>query len=281
MIIEKRFIFYILSSLLVLFGILSFLNLKPEDYGIDLRGGQILEVRTNANVKEIIEKLKIKGEVFEEEKGVFLIKGFSGLDKVWEEIKSKDNLAERIRFEEISPSLSSELKRKGLTAVILVILAIAFYVSFSFRKIKTIIHSSILGLVVILTLFHDVIASVGPYILLVKKFGFSLDIKFITALLLVAGYSVSDTIVIFDRLRENILRFGKKDKEVFVKSIKEIYTRSIYTSLSTVLAILPLSLMVKTLTPFLLAIQVGIIIGTYSSICLATPLVYDMSRRKS
>lgn len=277
MIIEKKFIFYLLSLILVAFGLFAFIYLKP-DFGIDLVGGEVLEVKTKANLREIISNLDIKAQLYETDEFT-LIKAKKGLDDLWQKIKAEDNQAERLRFEEISPSLSSELRKKGFTAVLLVILAIALYVTYAFRKVKTVIKASFLGLVVILTLLHDVIASVGPYVLLSKVFGFSIDLKFITALLVVAGYSVSDTIVVFDRIRENILKTGKKDKETFQKSIQEVYLRSIYTSLTTVLAILPLALMIKTLTPFLFALQIGIIIGTYSSIFLATPILYDLTKK--
>lgn len=278
MIIEKRFIFYLISLILVSFGIFSFIYFKP-DLGIDLVGGEVLEVKTNANVREIISDFNLSAIVYETEESI-LIKAKKGLSDVWQKIQENDQNAQRLRFEEISPSLSNELKRKGFTAVILVILAIALYVTYAFRKIKSVIKASFLGIVVILTLFHDVLASVGPYVVLSKIFGYSIDLKFITALLVVAGYSVSDTIVIFDRIRENILKSSKRDKQIFQKSIKDVYLRSIYTSLTTILAILPLALMLQNLSSFLFALQIGIIIGTYSSIFLATPLLYDFTKNK-
>jgi len=278
MILEKRFFFYIFSLLLVIWGIVSLISLTPEDLGIDLAGGQVLEVKTKANVKEILSELKVKALVYETEQSIIL-KGRENLQTVWQKIQEKDSQAERLRFEEVSANLSNELRRRGLTAIILVILAIALYVTYAFRKIKKVIKASILGAIVVLTLFHDVIASIGPYVFLSRIFGFLIDFKFITALLVVAGYSVGDTIVIFDRIRENILKTGKKDKEIFQKSLKEVYLRSIYTSLTTVLAILPLSLMVPDLRAFLSAVQIGIFIGTYSSIFLATPLLYDLTKR--
>jgi preprotein translocase SecF subunit len=120
-----------------------------------------------------------------------------------------------------------------------------------------------------------VIATTGFYVLLSKFFNFDLDIKFITALLIIAGFSVHDTIVVFDRLRENILKTGKKTKEIFNASINQTLRRSIFTSLTTVLTVLPLSILISDLRAFLLSVQIGIIIGTYSSICLATPLLFE------
>ncbi len=274
---KLRKYFYLLSLILVFFGATSFLIFKP-DIGIDLSGGQILEVKTNLNVEEIVKKLNLKAVIYQND-NIKLIKAKNNLNLLWQEIKKNDEKAEQLRFEEISPSLSSELKKSSITAIILVILAIALYVAFSFRKLKGTLPIRIFALVVILTLFHDVIASIGPYVIFSKILGFDIDVKFIIALLIIAGYSVSDTIVIFDRLRENILKFNKINQELFQKSLNEVLSRSILTSLSTILLILPISFLVPNLKAFLYALQIGFVIGTYSSICLAAPLVYDLRKK--
>ncbi len=275
--IQKRFYFYFLSFVLIIFGAFSFYIFQPN-LGIDLIGGQILEVKTKADVKKIISDFKIKALVFETKQS-FLIKSQANLNEVWQVIQKIDPQAQRLRFESISSGLSAELRKKSFFTIILVLLAIGSYVAFAFYKLKN--HFSIfnLALIVIFTLFHDILGATGFYLLFAKFFNFDLDIKFITALLIVAGFSVHDTIVVFDRLRENILKQGKLDKtkkeEIFNASIYQTLRRSIFTSLTAVLAILPLTLIISDLRAFLLAIQLGIIIGTYSSICLATPLLYD------
>jgi len=159
--------------------------------------------------------------------------------------------------------------------VVLVLMAIGTYVSFMFYKLKKQFSLFDLGFIVVATLFHDVVGTTGFYVLLSKFFNFDLDIKFITALLIIAGFSVHDTIVVFDRLRENIVKTGKKTKEIFNTSINQTLRRSVFTSLTTVLAILPLSILIPDLRAFLLSIQIGIIIGTYSSICLATTPLFE------
>jgi preprotein translocase subunit SecF len=271
--IQKRFYFYFLSLILVLFGALSFYIFNPH-LGIDLAGGQILEVKTKTNVEEIIKKLNFKVFIYPTEEG-YLIKGQENLNLLWQEIQKTDKNAQKIRYESISPSLSAELRNKAGLMVILVLIAIGTYVSFAFYKLKKQFSLFTLGFIVIITLFHDVVATTGFYVLLSKFFNFDLDIKFITALLIIAGFSVHDTIVVFDRLRENILKTGKKTKEIFNTSINQTLRRSVFTSLTTVLAILPLSILISDLRAFLLSIQIGIIIGTYSSICLAAPLLFE------
>ncbi len=278
--VQKRLFFYFLSFILIIFGSLGFYIFQPN-LGIDLIGGQILEVKTKADVKKLIFDLKIKANVFETKES-FLIKSPQNLNQVWQEIRKIDLQAQRLRFESISSSLSAELRKKAFLMIFIVLLAIATYVAFAFYKLKN--HFSIFNLafVVVFTLFHDIFGATGFYLLLANFFNFDLDIKFITALLIVAGFSVHDTIVVFDRLRENILKQGRLDKtkkeEIFNSSIHQTLRRSIFTSLTTVLAILPLTLIIPDLRAFLLAIQIGIIIGTYSSICLATPLLYETHR---
>jgi preprotein translocase subunit SecF len=271
--IQKRFYFYFLSLFLVFFGAFSFYIFNPH-LGIDLVGGQILEVKTKENIDEIIKKLNFKVFIYPTEEG-YLIKGQENLNLLWQEIQKIDKNAQRIRYESISPSLSAELRNKAGLMVILVLIAIGTYVSIAFYKLKKQFSLFDLGFIVIATLFHDVIATTGFYVLLSKFFNFDLDIKFITALLIIAGFSVHDTIVVFDRLRENILKTGKKTKEIFNNSINQTLRRSIFTSLTAVLAILPLSILISDLRAFLLSIQIGIIIGTYSSICLAAPLLFE------
>jgi preprotein translocase subunit SecF len=271
--IQKRFYFYFLSLGLVFFGALSFYIFNPR-LGIDLIGGQILEVKTKVNIYEIIQKLNFKVFIYKS-KDIYLIKGQENLNLLWQEIQKIDKDSQRIRYEAISSSLSSELRNKAVLMIILVLIAIGIYVSIAFYKLRKQFNLFDLGFIVIATLFHDIIATAGFYVLLSNFFNFDLDIKFITALLIIAGFSVHDTIVVFDRLRENILKTGKKTKEIFNLSINQTLRRSIFTSLTTVLAILPLSILIPDLRAFLLSIQIGIIIGTYSSICLATPLLFE------
>lgn len=274
-IVERRNYFYLFSLILVIFGGLSVYLFDPA-LGIDLKGGQVLEVKTKANVPEIIRNLNLKASYFKTKFG-YLIKSNEDLTKLWFEILKIDSQSVKLKSERISGTLSSELRNKAILMIGLVLLTIGIYTALAFYRLKN--HFSLfkLGLVVIITLFHDVVATIGIYVVLSKFLNFDLDIKFITALLIVAGFSVHDTIVVFDRLRENIIKLNKKTIEVFNKSLSETMRRSIFTSLTAVISILPLSLLIYDLKAFLFSIQIGIIIGTYSSIFLALPLLFDWS----
>lgn len=274
--IEHRYIFYFISLILTLFGGLSFYIFNPH-LGIDLVGGEILEVQTKANVPYLIEKLKISAIYFPEKNG-YLIKG-QNLNILWKEIVKEDSQAKKLKFESISSSLSAELKNKAILMIILVSIAIGTYTSFAFYQLRKYFNLTILAIIVIISILHDVIISAGFYILFSKFFNFDLDIKFITALLIIAGFSIHDTIIILDRLRENLIKTQQKTAEIFNSSIKQTLRRSIFTSLTAVLSILPFTILISDLRGFLLAIQLGIITGTYSSICLVLPLLYDSSSK--
>ena len=279
--IKFRFYFYILSIILVLWGGIA-PNILKINFGIDIIGGQVIELKSKdiEKLKDKIESLKISKQVIKQKDSLIIKSKNINPYKVVNDLRSEFKDIELIRYEEVSPSLSRELTKKSIWAVISVLILIGSYISIVFYNKRKIISSLLLGLVVILTLFHDVIATFGIYVLLSNIFSFELTTVTIIAFILIAGFSVHDTIVVFDRLREKINQFGNLSIEIFDLSIKETIARSINTSLTTILAVIPLLFTIKILTPFILVIITGIIIGTYSSICLAVPLVYDLTRKK-
>lgn len=271
--IDRRYFFYGFSLLLSVLAII-FYFIFPLNLGIDLKGGQLIEIQTN--LRDINNFLKVPSEIIYSEKSVIIKSKQINQNQVLEEIKKYDPQATLIRYEEISPVLSNELVKKSFGAIILVLLSIGIYISIVFSEKRGLIKSWLLGLIVILTLFHDVLTSFGIYIFLSYLYKFEFTITIIVAFLLIAGFSVHDTIVVFDRLRENIKLTGKLEKEVFENSIKQTLTRSINTSLTAIIAILPLVYLIDTLRPFIITLILGFVIGTYSSICLAIPLAYDL-----
>jgi preprotein translocase subunit SecF len=276
--IKYRIYFYILSIILVIWGALS-INVLNFNLGIDLKGGELIEIKTNLSLDKIKELLKVYKIKIQKTENSVIIKGYLlNENEILDKIKSQDPNAQIIRKEEISSILSGELSKKALLTIVLVLLGIGVYISIVFWQAKGLIPGYIFGLVVILTLFHDVIGSLGVFSILSHLYGYDFDISIIIAFLVIAGFSVHDTIVVFDRIRENLRKEGKISEEIFNKSIQETITRSINTSLTTVLSILPLVFLIEILRPFLLTLIFGIIIGTYSSICLATPLLYDIKK---
>jgi len=276
--LKYRIYFYILSVILVIWGALS-INVLNFNTGIDLKGGELVEIKTNLNLENLKNLLKESKTKIQKTENSIIMKGISlDEDKILKQIKIYDPNAEIIRKEEVSSVLSGELSKKSLLTIILVLLGIGTYVSITFWQTKSFIPGYIFGLIVILTLFHDVIGSLGVFSILSHFYNYDFDISIIIAFLVIAGFSVHDTIVVFDRVRENLKKEGKINQEIFEKSIKETIARSINTSLSTILVILPLIFLIEFIRPFLLTLTAGIIIGTYSSICLAVPLLYDIKK---
>ncbi len=276
--LKYRIYFYILSIILVIWGALS-INILNFNLGIDLKGGELVEIQTTLNLenlKDLLKEYKIK---IQKTENTVILKGAS-LDEnsILNKIKSYDSNAEIIRKEEISSVLSGELSKKALLTIVLVLLGIGIYISIMFWQPQGFIPGYIFGLIVVLTLFHDVIGSLGIFSILSHLYNYDFDISIIIAFLVIAGFSVHDTIVVFDRVRENLRKEAKIDQELFERSIKETLARSINTSLTTIVVILPLVFLIEFLKPFLLTLIFGIIIGTYSSICLAVPLLYDIKK---
>ena len=191
------------------------------------------------------------------------------------------------QLSEIGPTIGAELRSKALLAIGAVMLCILFFIAFAFRKVSRPISSWIYGGVALLTLIHDVIIPVGFFAILGHFTGAAVDSLFVTALLTVLGFSVHDTIVVFDRVRENLrINHEKGRKESFAetagRSLSQTFTRSINTSLTVVITLLVLFYFGPASTrDFALTLLVGIVAGTYSSIFLATPLLVSIEQYRS
>ncbi|MBT3689923.1 protein translocase subunit SecF [bacterium] len=185
-----------------------------------------------------------------------------------------DNLTE-LRFDSIGPTIGNELKQRALYAIIIVLIAIIFYIAYAFRKISEPVESWKYGLAAIVALAHDIIIITGAYSLLGYLYGFQADALFVTALLTILGFSVHDSIVTFDRVRENLHRHQDETFEVVVnRSVNETIVRSLNTSLTTLFVLLAIYLFGgETIHNFVLTLMLGVIIGTYSSIFVASPLL--------
>ena len=180
-----------------------------------------------------------------------------------------------LRFESVSPTIGAEVVRKAAVAVILAVLAILLYLAYAFRRVPRPTSSWQFGMAAIAALAHDVTILLGAYAVLGHFLGAEADSMFITALLTLLGFSVHDTIVTFDRLRENLLRRGGADFERKMNdSIIETVTRSINTSFTVALVLGAMVLMGGgSIFFFTLALLIGIVVGTYSSIFVASPLL--------
>ncbi len=190
------------------------------------------------------------------------------------------------RFTSIGPLMGNELRIKAIWAVVGVILAIMLFIAFAFRKVSKPVSSSVYGYMAVVALIHDVIIPTGAVALLGHFFGFEVDILFVTAILIILGFSVHDTIVVFDRIRENLRNKLSTDFSFVVgKSLEQTFVRSINTSLAVILVIIMLVVLGPASTyNFSMILLIGITMGTYSSIFLASPLlvlVEEMREKKA
>lgn len=289
-IIKNRKYPYLLSGILVLASVLSLIawGLKP---GLDFTGGSLLEVSFSqerpdvAGVNSALSSLNfgdlvvqpsgdkniiIKSRAISEEEHQAAV---NSLKKAAGE---KNELSE-IRFDSIGPVIGKELLQKSIWMLIIASLAIIAYIAYAFRKVSRPLASWKYGTAAVIALLHDVLIITGIFSALGHFRGIEVDSLFITALLTIIGFSVHDTIVVFDRTRENLSKFysGKFD-EVVNDSVNQTLARSINTSLTTLLVLLALLFFGgSSIKNFTLALSLGIIVGTYSSIFIASPLIVD------
>ena len=192
------------------------------------------------------------------------------------QLSQKFGSFEESSFASIGPAIGSELRNRAFLAFVLVLLGISLYVAFAFRKVSYPVSSWKYGMVTLVTLFHDALIPAGLFAVLGKLYGAELDTNFIVAILVVMGFSVHDTIVVFDRIRETLLHAKNKENfsEIVNASIQQTFARSINTSLTLFLVLIALyAFGAQSLRYFTLLILVGTIIGTYSSIFVASPLL--------
>jgi len=188
---------------------------------------------------------------------------------------------------EVGPTIGTELRNKSIVALGLVLLCILLFIAFAFRKVSKPVSSWVYGLIALITLVHDVIVPVGFFAALEHFAGAQLDALFVTAILTVLGFSIHDTIVVFDRVRENLrVNQEKGRKEDFAqtagRSLNQTFVRSVNTSLTVLITLLVLYFVGPAATrDFALTLLVGIIAGTYSSVFLATPLLVAVEKWRS
>jgi preprotein translocase SecF subunit len=261
-------ILFFLSVVLIIF--------KGLNYGIDFKGGTLIELRSDnteaSSIRDILKNMNL-GDVnvkkFGKE-GDFLIKVEQRNDNNELIPKIKKNLSEDLnsevnfrRVENVGPKVSAELLQSGIIAISLSLAAMLFYIWIRFEWQFSIGS--------IIALFHDVIITVGIFSLL----SLEINLSIIAAVLTIVGYSMNDTVVIYDRIRENLGKFHKLDiSDIANLSINETLTRTIITSVTTLLALLSIFILGgEILRGFSFAMILGVIIGTYSSIFVASPIL--------
>ena len=201
-------------------------------------------------------------------------------------LKSADSTVEELGYTNIWKSFWDYIRNTAILTLLIAIIGIALYVTWTFSWVVSGISPMSFALIVIITLFHDVIIATGMYLLSSQFFPqFKVDTFFITALLTILGYSINDTIVIFDRIRANLEKWAKKKiklSDIITKSVGESIRRSLYTSLTLLFVLFTiLFFWPDSISWFVLVMIFGTIIGTYSSIFIASPLLYEFNKNKT
>jgi len=308
-IIKQRKIWLTISSVLTITSIIVF-ALWGLDLGIDFTGGSLLEIDfliarpSNQEIVSNLSELDLGSITVQPngEKGIILRfketdeethkKIISTLKEKFKETMSGGEgvtfelkVLEEKRFNSVGPTIGQELKQKTAWAIIVVIAAMILYIAWAFRKVSKPIASWKYGLIAVIALSHDIVITVGIFAVLGKFYGLEINAPFVAAILTILGYSVNDTIVVFDRIRENLIRhLGENFEQIVQNSINQVITRSINTSLTTILVLFSMLLFGgSTIRDFVLALIIGISIGTYSSLFLASPLlvIWEKIRLKS
>ena len=286
-IIGNRKIFLGVAAGLVIVAILAIAIFKFEA-GVDFSGGALIKFRIadQASTEEIqkyfVEELKFPETrvSYDPASSSYLARLPGDVSSEHERISTglttKLSGFEEQSFQSIGPSIGAELRRKSIIAMILVLVGISFYVAYAFRKVFRPVSSWKYGWVTLISLFHDVVIPAGLLAVLGHFFGVEIDGNFVVALLVIMGFSVHDTIVVFDRIRENlVLDRGKSEfGHVINRSVNETLARSINTSLTLIIVLLALYFAGPvTLKYFILTLLVGVVMGIYSSVFVASPLL--------
>ena len=294
-IIQYRKFFYMFSGGLILAATLAIavFGLRPS---IDFSGGELFVVgskqgmaqsKLSQDLKQLkIEKASIRSTNLKGYKTAYSIRTKSlgnSVRKDLLQVFSKEGIkVERMSF--VGPIIGAELKKKAVVAIVLTVLAIIAFIAWAFREVSRPVSSWKYGAVAIIALIHDVLIPVAVFAVLGKFMGAEIDTLFIMALLAILGYSVNDTIVIFDRVRERLKRNkDKKRKESFDETVghalDSTIVRSINTSVTTAVVLVALYILGAQSTHyFALTLLAGVIAGTYSSIFLAAPLLVDIAK---
>ncbi len=288
-IIKHKYVFLGFSAALVLASLVALgkFGLKT---GIDFKGGALWQIRqgsgsvvmNEASLSEFLSKESTDKNFAISPAGEnsYLVRlpAISEADhqRYLGDLRMKFQSVDELQFNSIGPVVGQELKQKSYWAIFYVIIGISLYVTYAFRKVSFPVKSWKYGVITLITLIHDVIIPAGFFALLGWKMGVEIDTNFVVALLTVMGFSVHDTIVVFDRIRENLLNQSGKTSfsDIVNESINQTFARSINTSL-TVLIVLALLFFFgpATLKYFTLTLFIGIAAGAYSSIFVASPLL--------
>lgn len=285
-IIGKKYLFFLISLIVIIPGIIS-LMLYGLNLSIEFTGGsritfsfpKELSSTQTSDIRKVFEENKVKVSTIEKSGKIVFVRSQAVDQKhdiaITEELKKKLGSFKQEQYETVGPTIGSETTLNALKGLIIASILIIAYITWSFRKVPKPTSSFRFGVAAILALIHDVLVLLGLFSIFGHFLGVEIDSLFVTAVLTVIGFSVHDTIVVFDRIRENLRRLGGENFSGVVNdSILQTLDRSLNTSLTVVLVLLALLLFGgDTIRWFVIALLIGVISGTYSSIFNAAPML--------
>lgn len=280
--VSKMYFCIVLSLVVIFAGVYAFIQKKDTIYGIDFVGGQIQEYKfskplSSDELRNVLNKIGIEDAViqeFDQYPGHMMIRtSEETFDQVSQALKEslKDNPFEVLRVEKVGPVVGKRLRMSAIYAMVLALLGILVYVGFRFKHFD-------FAAAGVIALLHDVFVAFGVLIMLNRQ----IDLLVVTALLTIAGYSINDTIVIYDRIRENMIKMNKSNlAEIINVSVNQTLGRTILTTSVTFLVVLSLYIWGgEVLNTFALCLIIGFISGTYSTVFIASPLVLAWQKKK-
>ena len=286
-------IMFFISVVLTLAAIVA-LVIFGLRFGVDFKGGSVLEIQfleqnpsnediqSSLSSKEFVTSLSVQPT---EKNGSIL--RFAQVSEeqhraVLESLQDKFGKIEEKRFDSVGPVIGQELRRKSVSALIILFLAIVIYIAFAFRRLGSVLSPWAMGAAALIALIHDVGIPLGVFAILGHYYSVEISAVFVAAILTILGYSISDSVVVFDRIRENVLKYGKENfGDLVHKSVMQTLTRSLNTTFTTLLSLFAIYFFGgQSVKMFSLALIIGVFLGAYSSIFIASPLLFWMSRKK-
>ncbi len=292
-IIKYKKIFLAIAAILMLASVAA-IALFRLNLGIEYVGGSFLRFSTDQAVEESVlrERLTagydgeytlqadgsgftLRTETLSEQERVAMLSTLSG---------NKPELIKVEEFTTIGPTLGSELRSKAIFSIALVVIAITLYIAYAFRHVSAPVSSWKYGLVIMVSLLHDILITVGVFAVLGHFGGVEIDSLFLSAILVILGYSINDTVVVFDRIRENLSNTPEEKRaedfeQIVGQSLSQTFVRSINTSVTVIISLIVVYVMTPpAIQQFALALLVGMISGAYSSLFVASPLLTYFNR---
>jgi preprotein translocase subunit SecF len=288
-VVRYRKLWYAFSIILVVGSVFS-VAVRGLQYGVDFTGGTILSLRfqgdrpSSADVERTFDGLDVGTLVIQPVGDNDMNIRMKTIDEethqaVLSKLRDAHGEFDELRFDAIGPAIGAELQGKAWKALIVSAIAILAYIAYAFRKASLYVQNWKYGVVTVITAVHDVVIPIGVFSLLSGYEGMEVGTPFVVAILTVLGYSINDTIVVLDRVRENLHRVSGSLADIVGASLRQAYVRSLNTSLTTLLALAAVFLFGgASLKSFALALIIGIVAGAYSSIFVSAPLLVTWNK---